>query len=85
MDIVEVIGYSAALVSTFVFVPQVARTWRLRSARDLSMATLVMMIVGLILWVIYGAMTHQAPVIVANGIVLALASALLTMKLRFDG
>jgi MtN3 and saliva related transmembrane protein len=85
LDSVTAIGYAAAVVSTFVFVPQVIRTWRLKSARDLSLATLVMMIAGLVLWVIYGALTRQTPVIAANGIVFVLASALLAMKIKFDG
>lgn len=85
MDSATVIGYAAAVVSTFVFVPQVIRTWKLKSARDLSMATLVMMCTGLALWVIYGALTSQAPIIAANGIVLALASAILVMKIKYDG
>ncbi|MBF0293214.1 MAG: SemiSWEET transporter [Nitrospinae bacterium] len=85
MDFAEVIGYAAATVSTFVFVPQVIRTWKLKSARDISMATLVMMCTGLALWVIYGAMTGQPPIIAANAIVLALASAILAMKIKFDG
>ena len=85
MDSVTAVGYAAAVVSTFVFVPQVIRTWRLKSARDLSMATLVMMCAGLVLWVIYGALTNQTPVIAANGIVLFLASAILVMKIKFDG
>lgn len=85
MDAVTVIGYSAAVVSTFVFVPQVIRTWKLKSARDLSMATLVMMCTGLALWVIYGMLTGQVPVIAANSIVLLLTSAILVMKIKFDG
>ena len=84
MEATAIIGYAAAAVSTFVFVPQVVKTWRIKSAKDLSMATLGLMIAGLILWVIYGVLTWQAPVIAANGIVLVLASALLTMKLKFD-
>jgi MtN3 and saliva related transmembrane protein len=85
LDSVTAVGYAAAAVSTFVFVPQVIRTWRLKSARDLSMATLVMMCAGLALWVIYGVLTSQAPVIAANGIVFLLASAILAMKIKFDG
>jgi MtN3 and saliva related transmembrane protein len=83
LDGVTAIGYAAAVVSTFVFIPQVARTWRLKSARDLSMATLVMMCAGLALWVIYGTLTNQTPVIAANAIVLLLVSAILAMKIKF--
>jgi MtN3 and saliva related transmembrane protein len=85
LDGATLIGYAAAAVSTFVFVPQVVRTWRLKSAKDLSMATLVMMCAGLVLWVIYGALTNQAPVIAANGIVFLLVSAIVVMKIKFDG
>lgn len=85
MDSVTAVGYTAAAVSTFVFVPQVIRTWRLKSARDLSMATLLMMSAGLVLWVIYGLLTNQAPVIASNGVVFLLVSAILVMKIKFDG
>jgi MtN3 and saliva related transmembrane protein len=85
LDSVTAVGYTAALVSTFVFVPQVIRTWRLKSARDLSMATLLMMSAGLVLWVIYGLLTNQAPVIASNGIVFLLVSSIIVMKIKFDG
>ena len=85
MDGATAIGYAAAVVSTFVFVPQVIRTWRLKSARDLSMATLVMMCAGLALWVIYGVLTRQIPVIASNGIVFVMSSSILAMKIKFDG
>ena len=61
LDTVAMVGYAAAVVSTFVFVPQVVRTWRLRSARDLSLATIIMMIAIILVDNIYYRLRNAAP------------------------
>jgi len=79
---ITLLGYVAGACTTLAFVPQVVRTWRTRSARDLSLAMFVVLTVGIGLWLAYGVLVHDLPVIVANGVTLVLSGALLAMKLR---
>lgn len=78
-----IIGLLAGTLTTLSFVPQVVKAWRTRSLTDFSLPMLLTFAIGVSLWVVYGVMIGGVPVIIANAITLALALALLAMKLRF--
>jgi MtN3 and saliva related transmembrane protein len=69
--------------TTCSFLPQVVKTRRSRSATDISLIMFSLFSVGVLIWLVYGLMIHAAPVIIANAITLALALAILIMKIRF--
>lgn len=79
----EWLGLIAGTLTTLSFVPQVVRTWRTRSTRDLSLGMLIAFVIGVTLWLIYGLRIGERPIVVANAITLALALALLGMKIVF--
>jgi len=56
LDKIEFLGPVAGLLTTFAFLPQAVKTWRTRSADDFSVPTLLMLVVGIGLWTIYGVM-----------------------------
>ena len=74
-------GYLAGLVTTLSFVPQVVRSWRTRSAGDLSISWLVTFIAGVTLWLTYGLLLREPPIIAANAITLGLSLVLLWLRL----
>ena len=78
------IGYLAAICTTAAFVPQVVLTWRTRSAKGVSFGMYAVFVTGIALWLAYGVLTGNRPVIVANAVTLALAVCILAMKLRYD-
>jgi MtN3 and saliva related transmembrane protein len=77
------IGYAAGTLTTLAFAPQVLHVWKTRRAQDLHLGTLLAFAVGVILWLAYGLLTRQRPVILANAITLVLQLALLVLKLRY--
>ncbi|MCE3007481.1 MAG: SemiSWEET transporter [Bacteroidetes bacterium] len=77
------IGYLAALLTTLAFVPQVLKTWRTRAVRDLSLSMTLLFALGVALWLVYGLLRQDVPIIGANIITLVLVLALLAMKLRW--
>ncbi|MBW4043902.1 MAG: SemiSWEET transporter [Acidobacteria bacterium] len=81
---VNLIGSVAAVCTTASFVPQLARVWRLRTARDISLVMFLLFSVGEAMWLAYGLLIHSEPVILANFVTLVLAVAILVLKLRFD-
>jgi len=83
MNFVEVLGLSAGACTTLAFLPQVIKTWKSRSAKDLSLGMFSVFCFGVLLWLIYGIFQHDVPVIAANLITLMLDSTLLVFKLRF--
>ena len=79
----EFIGYIAAIFTTFAFLPQLIKAWRIGSVKELSLCMFVMMYVGAILWLFYGIFKQCFPMIISNGIALVIYSGLLFMKIKF--
>jgi MtN3 and saliva related transmembrane protein len=84
MDFVFLLGLLAGLLTTTAFIPQVLRTWRTRSASDLSTGMFVVFCSGVTLWLIYGMLTRDLPVIIANAVTLMLALTILIMKFKYQ-
>ena len=82
MDGIEAVGMVAGLLTTIAFVPQVLKTWRTRSARDFSLPMLILFTVGIALWLAYGLLLHQVPIILPNVVTLILTAYILFMKLK---
>ncbi|HTV82530.1 MAG TPA: SemiSWEET transporter [Acidobacteriaceae bacterium] len=78
------IGMTAAACTTICFVPQLLRVWRLRSAREISLTMSLVFSPGTLLWLLCGILIHAIPVMLANGVTLALSMAILSLKVRFD-
>ena len=76
-------GAVCAACTTLSFVPQVLKIWRTRSAADISGGMYVLFIVGLALWLVYGAALKSWPIVCANTATIALAAAVLWMKWHF--
>ena len=80
---IEYIGFAAAACTTLAFLPQVVKTYRSRSAKDLSLGTFSILASGLFLWLVYGWLMDDMPIILANFLTLLMATALLVMKFKF--
>lgn len=78
------IGYAAGSLTTLAYLPQVLHVWKTKRAEDLHIGWLLALAVGVFLWLLYGILTHQPPVTVANVVTLALIVALLIMKARYS-
>ncbi len=79
-----VIGLIAGTLTTIAFVPQLLKTWRSKSARDVSLLMFAGFSLGVLLWLVYGIMREDIVVILFNAITLVLAGAILFFKIRFD-
>ena len=83
MDTIVIVGYIAGALTTISFIPQVMRAWKLKETRDLSLAMLILLAAGILLWLCYGFWMDSLPVIAANGITFVLIIVLLGLKLRY--
>ena len=84
MDTIVLVGYIAGTLTTLSFVPQVARAWKLKETRDLSLAMLLLFALGVLLWTLYGVWTGSMPIIAANIITFVLILVLLWMKVKYQ-
>ena len=84
MNTTIMMGYFAGFLTTISFLPQVVKTWKSRSASDLSWGMFSVFSVGVMFWLIYGFLIQEPPIIFWNSVPLALVLAILVMKLKFD-
>ena len=77
------IGFAAGVLTVLSFVPQVVRTWRTRKARDLSLGMIVLLVAAGALWIAYGIVSRDLPVIATNVGTVSLNLALIVAKARF--
>ncbi len=82
MTPVTLLGLAAAFCTTIAYLPQVVQAWRTRSTKDLSLPMLLVLTTGLLLWLIYGAIIRDVPLIAANSVTFALTGTILYFKLR---
>jgi len=84
MDALTALGLTAATLTTCSFVPQLTRIWRTKSAHDLSYGMFSAFSLGILLWLIYGVLRDDLPIIVANGTTLVLSVTILLLKISYD-
>ena len=80
---IDAIGYVAATLTTAAWLPQLVRTWRTRSADDLSPGMLAAFTTGVLLWLVFGLARGSGPVIAANAVTLALSLLLVGLRVAF--
>ena len=79
----EYLGYAAGSLTVMSFVPQVWKAWRTRSTRDLSWTMVVLLIVSGLMWLSYGMLTGDVPLIVTNAGMVSMNLGILAAKIRF--
>ena len=83
MQLTPYVGYVAGALTVVSLVPQVLRAWRTKNTRDLSVRTFLLLITAGVLWITYGALASDWPVIATNSGMVMLNGAILAAKLRY--
>ena len=81
---IDLFGFSAALLTTIAFLPQLYKTWETKSADDVSLIMLILFITGLICWIFYGLKIHSIPILVANVVTFIFNFSILILKLSYN-
>ncbi len=86
MSGVDLLGYAAGFITTLTFLPQVIKTWKEKSAKDISLMMFLIAAANEVMWIAYGALL--APVnwviIITYSIVLAMSCTMIFLKLRYQ-
>ena len=78
-----IIGLTGAFFTTFAFIPQVIKAIKTKHTADISLPMLIMLITGIALWVIYGILILNIPLMAANGTSLIFMSIMLYLKIKY--
>lgn len=79
---IELIGLLAAGLTTLAFVPQVLKVLKDGDTRGISLVMYTVFCVGVLLWLVYGLLIGNGPIVLANALTLLLASTVLYMTWR---
>ena len=80
----DLIGYLAGIFIIVSLLPQIIKSWRTKSTRDISLLRYLVYIFGLILWVVWGILVSSWPVIMMNGVAVVFALLVIFLKVRYD-
>jgi len=83
METATIIGLIAAALTTAALVPQLIKTMRIKETKDISFLTYLSLTIGTSLWLVYGIMIKNLPVIAANIAATCLSAAILFLKLKY--
>jgi MtN3 and saliva related transmembrane protein len=78
-----IVGIAAGTLCTLSFIPQVVKMYRTKNVRGLSILTFSIFAAGVSLWLLYGILLKDAPIIIANMMTLALIINILILRLRY--
>lgn len=83
IDKFEIIGLIAAVLTTSAYVPQAYKTWKTKSAGNISLTMYIAMFVGILLWLVYGIHLNSFAMIAANSVTAILTLIILVFKLKY--
>lgn len=83
MEFVDILGYVAGLLTTLTFLPQVIKTVKEKSAKDVSLNMFLIAAANQILWIVYGVLRGDKVIILTNVFILVLSLTMIFLKLKY--
>jgi MtN3 and saliva related transmembrane protein len=84
MTAIQILGLAAGTITSITFLPQVIHIWKTKSAKDLSLQMLLLLVLGVTMWLTYGLLVKDAAIIYTNSMVLAMSLILVYFKIKFN-
>lgn len=81
MDSITLLGLLGGTLTTVSFFPQVFKTWKTKSTKDVSLVMFLLLTVGIMIWIVYGFLIGSLPIIVSNSVSFILSLVILVLKL----
>ena len=78
------LGMTAGVISSITFLPQVIKTYRTKSAKDISLLMFTFATTSVIMWLVYGIILGNVPIIFTNSMVLLFSLIMLYFKFRYN-
>jgi MtN3 and saliva related transmembrane protein len=82
MSLIETIGFLASLLSVLNQFPQAIKVFRSRDTHSISLVMYCIVVACISLWLVYGILLSNAPLIWANALSLIPITYIFIMKLR---
>jgi len=83
MDLASLFGYAGTITGTFFMVPQVLKSFKTRSVRDVSWGMLLFLALNCFFWFFHGLFLGSTPLMLANAATFAVVVLQITLKVRY--
>ena len=80
----DIIGYLGGIFILISIIPQIIKSYKTKSVKDISMLMLISILIGTAFWIVYGILTKGMPVIVLNSFYLLVVSYQLFLKIKYE-
>jgi len=79
----NILGFTAGIVMVITMIPQVLKSYRTKSVKDLSFLMLFLYISSAVLWLIYGLLIKSYPVVIMDAITICIGSTQIVLKIKY--
>jgi len=83
ISLTTVLGLLAATGTTVSFIPQAIKILKTRDTKSISLSMYILFVTGVLLWLVYGIVKQDIPMIIANSITIVFAGIILYFKLKY--
>ena len=83
MNPILILGLTAGTLSSLAGLPQLIKSVKTKSTKDLSLGMFSVLTAGAVLWLIYGIAIKDIPLISANAVSLSISISILILKLKY--
>ena len=80
---IEILGYGACAVTALTFLPQVIKTWKEKSAKNVSLLMFIIAFINEVMWIAYGVLQKDNVITITNVIMITMCSIMITLKLKY--
>ena len=80
---VELVGFTAGLFVASSLFPQVLKSWKTESTKDISIAWNVINLIGQLIWLLYGILIGSISLIVMTTLTFLMVLSLLILKIKY--
>lgn len=84
MTAADILGYAAGALTAFTFLPQVLKTWKEKSAKDVALNMFIIAFINEIMWLAYGVMLNNWVIIITNAVMLVMSGIMIWLKMRYN-
>lgn len=83
MTATDWLGTVAGAITALTFLPQVIKTFKEKSAKDVSLAMFIIAAVNETMWIVYGFLKADWVIILTNTVVLCFSLIMIVLKFRY--
>jgi MtN3 and saliva related transmembrane protein len=83
MEPIEFLGFTAGGLVAISLLPQLIKSWKTKSTKDIAISWTLINLAGQILWIAYGVFISSISLVTTSSITLMMTISLIVLKLRF--